>query len=788
MYRRSCVFETAQSGQECVHMTDAVRPPVVRRDGVTKAAVTVLVAALTGVTAALSPVSPTGSRGTDAAVTFFVAAFVAWTGASAPWWAITIGGIIATTGSAFSPWMVLGILAVASSVIVGFSAKESTCVRVIATGLVVVALLHLRVNAFLGESAIVAGVVMVALTIGGVVRRPRSIRSRVLWTMFLAAILVLLSAAGMAAGALQAKNHLQQGTQLLTDGLGQLRNGDTTKAAVTLRQASTYLRAASGELDAAWTRPARLLPVVAQHRALANEIVTKAARASAAAADALAVADVEQLRLTGGQLDVATLGAMAQPFAALDASVADLAAAFDSDPSPWLIGAVRRQLTKTRADVDRALTQTHAIAALSANGPAMLGTEGTRHYLVAFTAPGTARGQGGAMDDYAEITVTNGKIAPSTNGLTAGLIADLAAATPLHLQVSPDYFDRYGALGAGSATTAVDPNFWSNATVDPDTPTTANVLAQMYAAAGHGTVDGVIIIDPVGISSLLQVAGPVDISVGSPPVTQHIDAGTLRQFLLFDQYQLTDADRQVVLQAAAGAALRQFLGSALPGPQQLGRALGPPATEGHISWWVRRPAEQEAIRLIGMAARLPAPDGHDGLAIVSNNLGGNTIDPFLKRTVVYRATYDAATHAVAADLVVTLQNTAPTTGYGDYVIGNTLGLAVGTNRTSLSIYSPLAATAITLESVATTTQSTTELGWNVSTMTIDLAAGQTRTIHVELGGRLTNDGYALIWRPQPMTTADTLSIDVSGSRRPITFSGQLVRTSVIDETGIRAQR
>ena len=788
MYRRRCVFETAQSEQECVHMTDAARPLVVRRDRVTDAAVTMLVAALTGVVAARSPGSPTGSSGTDAAVTFLVAAFVAWTGASAPWWAITIAGTVATTGTMFSPWMVLGILAIASSALISFSAKELTWVRVIATGCVVIALLHLRVHAFLGESAIIAGVVMVAVTISGVVRRPRPIRRQVLWTMFGAAVLVLLSAAGMAVGALQAKSNLELGSQLLTDGFDQLRNGDTTKAAVTLRQASTDLQAASGELDATWTRPARLLPVVAQHRALADEIVSKAARAAAAAADALSVADVEQLRLTSGQLDVATLGALAQPFAALDASVADLAVAVDGGRSPWLIGAVRRQLTKARADVDSALKQTHAIAALSANGPAVLGTEGARRYLVAFTAPGTARGQGGAMDDYAEITVTNGKIAVSTNGRTAGLIADLAAASPLYLHVAPDYLDRYAALGAGSTTTAVDPNFWSNATVDPDTPTTADVLAQMYAASGHGAVDGVIIIDPLGVSALLQVAGPVDISVGGPPVTQHIDAQRLRQFLLFDQFQLADADRQVVIQAAAGAALQQFLGSALPGPQQLGRALGAPATEGHISWWARRPVEQETIRLIGMAARLPAPDGQDGLAIVSNNLGGNAIDPFLKRTVAYTARYDTTTRAVASDLVVTLQNTAPTTGYGDYVIGNTLGLADGTNRTSLSIYSPLSATAITLDNAATPAQSSTELGWNVSTMTVDLAPGQTRTIHVVLGARLTNDRYALIWRPQPMTTADTLSIDVTGPRRSITFSGQLVRTSVIDEDGIRAQR
>ena len=99
--------------------------------------------------------------------------------------ALTIAGIVATTGTMFSPWMVLGILAIASSVLISFSAKELTWVRVIATGCVVIALLHLRVHAFLGESAIIAGVVMVAVTISGVVRavdnvrgcRPRSVVS-----------------------------------------------------------------------------------------------------------------------------------------------------------------------------------------------------------------------------------------------------------------------------------------------------------------------------------------------------------------------------------------------------------------------------------------------------------------------------------------------------------------------------------------------------------------------------------------------------------------------------------
>jgi len=221
----------------------------------------------------------------------------------------------------------------------------------------------------------------------------------------------------------------------------------------------------------------------------------------------------------------------------------------------------------------------------------------------------------------------------------------------------------------------------------------------------------------------------------------------------------------------------------------LGEALGPPATEGHIAWWARDPDEQAVIQLIGMAARLPAPDGGDGLAIVSNNVADNTIDAFLQRTVSYTATRDQGTGEVTAELVVTLQNTAPATGYDDYVIGNSLGLPAGTNRTSLSIYSPLDAGAATLDGAKVTSRASTELGWNVTTMQVDVPPGQTRTVRVSLTGELAGaGGYRFLWRPQPLTNADTFDLDVTDGDAKITFSGELPRTSAIDANGIRAQR
>ena len=775
-------------------LSESLSPPVAPARDVRTAAITLVLAAVAGVAGALCDVSPTGSRGPDVTVTFVVAAFVAWAGASAPWWSITAAGVIATIGTAIGPWMVPAVLATGIGVAVSFAPEDPerlplSWARVVAVGLVTVGVFNLRIDHFLGASAIVAGVVLLALAIIGIVCRPSPVRGRAAWVMVGSLVLVVLAAAGMAFGALQAQDKLKLGNRLLTDGFDQLRRGETDLAAETLAQAASDLHGAAAELGSRWTAGARFLPVVAQHRALATEIVGKASVSAAAAAAALTAADVDQLRLVNGTLDVAALGALAEPFAELDRAVQDLSAAFDTGGSPWLVGALRTELAKAQPDIDAARVQTTAIAALAARGPAMLGTQGQRRYLVAFTSPGTARGQGGLVDEYAEITVTDGKVEQTGSGRSDEIITELTAAAPVQLHAPDEYFERYGALGAGSATKPIDPEFWSRVTMDPDTPTAADVLAQLYAAAGHGTVDGVIIIDPVGLAGLLEVAGPVDVTFGDPPQTEHIDADRLLQFLLFDQFTLPDAERRVVDEAAAGAALHQFLTTSLPGPQQLGEALGPPATEGHIAWWARDADEQAVIQLIGMSARLPAPDGRDGLAIVSNNIAGNTIDAFLHRTVTYTADRDPATGEMNGDLVVTLRNTAPVTGYGAYVIGNSLGLPTGTNRTSLSIYSPLSAGAVSLDGTAVTTRASTELGWNVTTIQVDLAPGQTRSIHMTLEGEVAGaDGYQFLWRPQPLTNADTFDLAVTDGDAEITFSGELARTSVIDSDGIRAER
>ena len=766
------------------------------------------VSIVAGVAAALCDVSPTGSRGTDVVVTFALACFVSWLAASAPWWALAASALVAVVGVGLGPWGVVGLAGLVIGVAIGWLPEGYPWPRSLAAGCIVLALLHVSIDPFLGASAIIAGAVMLFLGIVGLALRGDKVRARVGWGLVGVVVLILAASAGLGLAASHASSKLRAGSDLLQNGLDQLRAGNTSGAAQSLRQAASDLDDAQTSLAAVWTQPSRLLPVVAQHRAVATRVVADASSSAIAAAAALDAVHIDQLRLVSGSLDVASLAKLAKPLQQLDAAVRKMSQALDGGDSPWLIGPVRRRLDDGRVTLAKALVQTTASAAVAQHGPALLGADGVRHYLVVFTQPATARGLSGAISDYAEISITDGTIKQTAFGRVDDLVTKLAAAVPVRLRASDSYFARYGAAGAGSATTPVASSYWSNVTMTPDTPEASSVMAQMYRAATGQEVDGVIAMDPVGVAALVNAAGPIVIpdsatltgSLGGLLIGHEVSAAALQQFLLVDQYTLAPDVRAQLDEAAVGAALQQFLAAKLPAVQELADALGPAATEGHITWWASRADEESAFVSVGMAGAFPtidpstpadnsAPPRSDGLAVVSNDAGGNALDAYLQRTVAYDASYDPTTGRVVGDVTITLHNAVPSSSLPPDVIGNSLGLAVGTDRMQLSVYSPLSATATTVDGARVEPTEQSELGWKVSTIQVDIAPGATSTVTVHLEGGIIAGRYSLVWRPQPLTTPDKLQLQVlDGAAAGIVYTGPLTRTSRIDSTGVTAVR
>ena len=743
-----------------------------------------VLAAASGIGAVFAECHPTGAPLVDAVLVVVLAAGTVWLGASASWWALVLVGAIATAGAGTIIGVLVAVAGVAIGLWLGNDQRSMVPLRCLSAGLIVQVLLRLETNPFFAASAAIAGVAFVLLIGVSAQRRRRPVRRLMVVCALAGAGLAVLAVIGFGVAVASARSDLSKGYDGVLDGFQLLQSGDATLAATTLHEAAAALENADRAVSSPWSQPARLLPFVAQHRNAIADIVDRSASSAEAAALALDVIDLDALTIQQGVIDVDAVAALAAPLAALEAAVDDLSQALDDADSPWLVGPARERLERYRRRADQAVVQAHATATAAATGPAMLGSDEPRRYLLAFCTPAEARGAGGVMGNYAVITIDDGQLSRTGFGRTTDLVNELDAQGNVPVDVEPDFAARYARYGLDDSG-AAKPGMWSNFTMTPDVPSAASLLRQMWEGTGHEPLDGVFFLDPKGLAALLKATGPITVAGLNGTQGDQLDSTNLEQFLLIEQYAADTPERADLLAQVANAALDAILGGELPGPQILTRDLGPAATTGHLSGWATRPEEQALLQAIGMDAALPPLDNRDGLAVVTNNASANKIDSFLQRTV----RYDAMTRdgRVDATLTVTLHNTAPSTGYPDYVLRSEfLNLPPGTNRTLLTVYSALDYTAAELDGTAISLTTDTELGWNAFTLKIDLAPGETRSVVLTLTGQVADD-YALVVRPQPLAHDDAVSINIGGDVQ-VSFNGRVDRRSVIDVHGLRALR
>ena len=750
------------------------------------------IAALAGIGAVLAGCEPTGATVPDFVLCFASAAFITWVGAAAPWWALLAAGGAATVAASFGPLWVLALawVAASSAMWIGANKANRPMLRAGLVGVVVQVLFRLELDGFFFLSGLVALAVIGLIVVTGVARRPRFVRRRITYGAVGLVVLIGLAGAGMAAGAVGARTDASKGYQLLLDGLEDLDRGDTVAAVQTLRAAADSLRAAHDGLDGLLTQPARFVPVIAQNRGAATDIMSRAATAADAAAETLALVDFEQLTIVDGRVDIAALALLEAPLAELQSTVSELADVLHDADSPWLLPPLRERLQRAQHRADQVTHQATALSAVAQQGPAMLGADTPHRYLLAFTNSAEARATAGLMGNWSELTITGGKLEITASGRTKDLEAGITRPEPVRIDMPAEYFARYGQFGAGEPDTTVRRKFWGNATMSPDMPRVGSVFAQLYEVATGRRVDGVIVLDPAGIAALLNITGPV--TIDDLGITLSSDNAV--QFLQLDQYEADEAAREDVLAKVTEVAIDAVLNSQLPSPPDMIAALSAPALEGHISVWAADADEQAMLALVGIEGALPVLDEvlpqSDGLAVVTNNGNGNKIDSFLQRDVTYRATYDAETGLVESTLEVTLTNKAPSTGLTDYVIGNKVGLPFGSNRTLLSVYSPLNLLSLTVNGeVVNAGGSGRELGWNVFTPIVDIPAGDAVTFVFTFADTIEPGPYSLVYRPQGLPLPDRLTIEIDGGNgAPVSFEGEIARRSVFDATGVRAWR
>ncbi|MDD9370317.1 MAG: DUF4012 domain-containing protein, partial [Acidimicrobiales bacterium] len=552
-------------------------------------------------------------------------------------------------------------------------------------------------------------------------------------------------------GVVSVADEVADGVRGIDGGIAAARDADDDLAAAELDQAARSLASADTTLSSWFVGPAKSLPIVGPNLEAITSLASQSTEVAEITSLAASTADVDSLRFVDGRLDPQAVADMAEPLAQVSDALTALSETVEEARSPWLTSLVSSRID--RLDEQMATAAPDAAVALQSvrMAPALLGAEGPQRYLVLFTTPVEARGRVGFPGNYAELVVDDGQLSMPV----FGRVADLEAAglgTGRTLTMSPEMVARYGRFDIS--------NTWRNLTMSPDFVSLAVAAAELYPQSGGQAIDGVIGVDPAGLAALMRYTNPIAVEGRAEPLTSE----NVEEFLLLEQYVdfEDDNDERVdMLDTVADQTFRDLTTADLPGPRAVSEHLDRAVDGGHLQFVTFDEGTFYPLLTLGVTGVLePVDEGTDSFLLTTANAGGNKIDLFLRRREQYDVRWDPSTGEVTSTLRVTLENTAPAEGWPHYVIGNSVGLPPGTNRSYVSIYSPFALDEARLGGQPVAIQSELELGRNVYSLFVDIPPGGSVDVELDLTGSVDGRRYELDLPVQPFATVDEVAVNV----------------------------
>jgi hypothetical protein len=728
---------------------------------------------------ALITVAPTGNRVADRVLAASFVALMAAAGSRADrWtWFIAAGAALALAG---------GVVAVAAGVTALLLALASTgptrpapAVGAAIGGLSAVALLHGESFWFQGASALLVAAASSPLLLSGYRHATRTTQRRVRRSIVFVVAAVVAVVAMYAVLLAQSRNAAERGLQRLESALDAARDGDDVLAEQRFAEAARSFSTVQRTLGGWWAEPAEVLPVVGHNARAIQAMATTATDLSRQGRRAAADADIDQLTVEGGRLDLERVRALEEPLIDVATTLDGAAARMEAVDTPWLARPVAERVDRVRGEVADAQPDARIAADAVRAVPAIFGGEGETHWLVVFVTPVEARGRSGFPGNFAELVAVDGDVEMTRFGRIRELESGGTPGPERTLTGPADYLARWGRYMPTST--------WRNITMSPDFPSIGHVITELYPQSGGGQTDGVIALDPTALAALLDFTGPVTV----PGVPEPLTSANAAEFLLVDQYvDLPQTGERIdVLETMARTTFDRLTSGSLPGPRRVADTMGPVVRDGHIQLYSADSAQEHLFTELGADGALPPIDG-DFLAVMNNNGTGNKVDRFLSRDIDYHAAWDPSSGAVIATVKVTLVNDAPRSGLPDYIIGNSLGAAgadlpKGTNRTQLSVYSPLMLEGADVDGRSVEITPEVERDRYAYSLFVDVPPeGGMRTVTLKMRGRIAmHDGdYRLHVAGQPLVTPDRLRVRVESAA-----GGPLNATPPMDVDGATAE-
>lgn len=387
-----------------------------------------------------------------------------------------------------------------------------------------------------------------------------------------------------------------------------------------------------------------------------------------------AATGLDRLLPRKGSVDVEAVRGLQSPVAAAQVAFVDADRRLSDVDSSGFMSKLDMQFTDFRRQVARARRTMDAAKVATEILPDMLGGDGRRHFLLAFQNNAEARSLGGLPGAVSYIQSEDGKLSlprhvtGGTFPVTPQPILPLSAAEQkLYGEVLGTYF--------------VDAN------MSPDLPRAAALMkAHSESLYPHQPVDGVVLVDTVAMSYLLEATGPVTVDgvrIGSDNVVDE---------LLHNVYLRLDGDAQDKFFADVSQAVFEKVTDGIKSPGALIRALSKATEERRL--FVHSFDDAEQAKLAGSAIAgefVTDPTVKDPqVAVTVNDTTGSKMSYYLRYDVDVQPTscvHGVQTFSAKARLHSTA--TPDVAKLSPYVTGGgVLGVPPGDELVTLRIFGP----------------------------------------------------------------------------------------------------
>ncbi len=495
-------------------------------------------------------------------------------------------------------------------------------------------------------------------------RRRRRRRRRWIWLSIVLVLLALICGA-VAAGivfaqqAFQVRDDLSQAREKIAQVVPLVQAGDTAQ----VEQLSTEITALTASANKTASNDlwsfASAIPWVGANVTAVSE-TTKAVHvlvqdAMPIALDLLTVADVDNFKVEGGGINL-------EPFRAAMPQIPALRAAFDEAKShvdkidrAEIHPLVEENIGQLVDIIDEA---TPALAFAEEQLPiviGVLGGDGPRNYALLFQNNAEIRATGGNPGAGAVLKVDNGKVT----------MRDDPAALSFMASGPRGYYPQ--SLDDPSKMGIFEPDTWKysqNYTRTPDFADTADLMGGLWSKTVGGKLDGIISLDPVTLSYMLKVAGPVAVPGESAQVT----ADNAVKLLLSDSYERFGGRgdlADVYFAGISAAVFSKVMGGGWE-PLAMLEQLQKAADEQRVYAWFADPAEEAMAAELGIDGPvLDSAEKETQLGIYLNDSSHSKLEYYLSNKI----TVTCSTEKRTVTTSIAMKNSVPSANLSDYTLG-----------------------------------------------------------------------------------------------------------------------